>query len=129
MNISAATCCFVKEAARTPAQGRQELTEQNYMQAVSKIEGLEACARLEQLWLTENEIQVIEGLEGCIQLRRLYLYSNQISAIQGLENLSQLEVLPSECQCTNSGTACICTATSFQQIQNLKPPTASGAAF
>ena len=61
-------------------------------QAVCKIEGLEACPSLEQLWLTENEIQVIEGLDQSVQLRRLYLYSNHISRIQGLDSLCRLEV-------------------------------------
>ena len=61
-------------------------------QAVSKIEGLEGCPCLEQLWLNENEIKAIQGLDLCPQLRRLYLYSNRITAIQGLGALHKLEV-------------------------------------
>ena len=61
-------------------------------QAVSKLEGLDACIMLEQLWLTENAIQVIEGLDDCTKMQRLYLYSNHISSIQGLDRLTNLEV-------------------------------------
>ena len=98
-------------------------TSKNDMQAVSKIEGLEACARLEQLWLTESEIQVIEGLQGCTQLRRLYLYSNQIPAIQGLEKFSQLEVLSSKCNCTQMSrlyTNLISTAQALNSLVHLR---------
>ncbi|KAK9829835.1 hypothetical protein WJX72_008166 [[Myrmecia] bisecta] len=62
-------------------------------QTLSKIENLDGCAHLEQLWLTENEICHISGLDRLTKLRQLYLYSNHISRIENLEALTQLEVL------------------------------------
>jgi Leucine-rich repeat (LRR) protein len=40
----------------------------------------------------ENRISKIEGLEACTGLQELYLYSNRISSITGLDHLTGLKV-------------------------------------
>jgi hypothetical protein len=40
----------------------------------------------------ENRISRIEGLEACTGLQELYLYSNRISSITGLDHLTGLKV-------------------------------------
>lgn len=40
----------------------------------------------------ENKITNIQGLEACTRLQELYLYSNRITAITGLDHLTQLQV-------------------------------------
>jgi Leucine-rich repeat (LRR) protein len=80
-------------------------------QRFSSISGLEACPKLEELWICETQvkvrqdlimvqlvlmvsiIQVIEGLHNCRNLIRLHLYSNSITNIDGLGSLHKLEKL------------------------------------
>ena len=62
-------------------------------QTISKVEGLGALRRLEELWFTEMQLAKIQGLEGCTQLRRLFLHGNRIRRMEGLGALEQLETL------------------------------------
>lgn len=60
---------------------------------ISKIEGLEAFDRLEELYLAENKIEKIENLGHLKQLKVLDLSFNYISLIENLGELGQLEEL------------------------------------
>ncbi|XP_053331520.1 leucine-rich repeat-containing protein 9 [Spea bombifrons] len=62
-------------------------------QHIERIEGLESCRSLQELWVTECRLTEIEGLQHCPQLKKLYLYHNDISKIEGLGPLTELEVL------------------------------------
>jgi Leucine-rich repeat (LRR) protein len=62
-------------------------------QCISRIEGLERCTQLQELWLPGNDITVIEGLDHCTALHTLILNENKIASVQGLSHLKQLTVL------------------------------------
>ncbi|CAK0831117.1 unnamed protein product, partial [Prorocentrum cordatum] len=63
-------------------------------QAITRLEGVDACPNLERLQLNENQIERIEGLQNCRRLKKLYLCTNSIDEIgDGLNGLDQLEVL------------------------------------
>uniref|UniRef100_A0A8C5N450 Leucine rich repeat containing 9 n=1 Tax=Leptobrachium leishanense TaxID=445787 RepID=A0A8C5N450_9ANUR len=61
-------------------------------QTIQRIDGLESCQCLLDLWIAECHLTKIEGLH-CKKLRKLYLYDNSIAKIEGLETLPMLEVL------------------------------------
>jgi Leucine-rich repeat (LRR) protein len=75
-------------------------------QGIKKIEGLQSCLELEQVWLLENKISRIQGLDHLTCLRELYLYSNQLTAIEGIAKLTTLTVslqpLPRAMACMHS---------------------------
>ena len=62
-------------------------------QGIARIEGLDACPALEELWVAEAALACISGLDGSPRLRRLFLHSNRIPVIEGLDALTVLEVL------------------------------------
>ena len=62
-------------------------------QGIARIEGLDACPALEELWVAEAALARISGLGGCPRLRRLFLHSNRITVMEGLDALTMLEVL------------------------------------
>ena len=51
--------------------------------------GLQACVRLEEVYLSNNGIASIEGLEGLVNLRVLDLAANRILRVSGLDTLSK----------------------------------------
>ncbi|KAM8921171.1 leucine-rich repeat-containing protein 9 [Pelodytes ibericus] len=62
-------------------------------QKIQRIDGLESCQLLQELWITECHLTKIEELYHCVNLKKLYLYHNNIANIEGLETLTKLEVL------------------------------------
>lgn len=61
--------------------------------AISKIEGLSMCKRLQKLWLCGNQVSRIENLHNQGALRELWLQNNKISRIGRLEYLANLQSL------------------------------------
>ncbi|CAI2365816.1 unnamed protein product [Moneuplotes crassus] len=68
---------------------------------ITKIESLDMCTNLKNLYLYENKISKIQGLENCVNLTILSLERNLISKIEGLENLKKLQKLYLENNCIN----------------------------
>ena len=83
-------------------------------QSINKIEHLNYCTKLKELWLCESNIEVccwpnvnivkqpvlylfcvqrIEGLTYIKHLRRLFLYDNKIKRIENIGHFLDLEVL------------------------------------
>ncbi|KAJ1457895.1 hypothetical protein M885DRAFT_514398 [Pelagophyceae sp. CCMP2097] len=60
---------------------------------LTRICGLDRCARLVQLSLPRNRISRIEGLESLLSLQRLDLSNNEIRVVTGLAHLVSLEFL------------------------------------
>ncbi|XP_052269181.1 leucine-rich repeat-containing protein 9-like isoform X5 [Dreissena polymorpha] len=60
---------------------------------LQRIEGLNSCPKLTELWVCECAIQKIEQVHYLKHLHKLYLYSNKIRVIENLEALTELEVL------------------------------------
>ena len=61
--------------------------------AISKIENISGCLRLEKLWLFTNQIAVMENLETNSFLSSLSLQDNSIARIQGLTTCVHLQDL------------------------------------
>lgn len=59
---------------------------------IASIHGLD-LPRIKKLDMAANDIRRIENLEGCATLEELYLGSNRIGVIEGLEGLGCLAVL------------------------------------
>ncbi|XP_063265428.1 centriolin isoform X2 [Prinia subflava] len=57
------------------------------------IENLEKCSKLEELNLSNNQIEKIEKLDKLLKLRELNLSRNRISKIEGIEHLQNLQKL------------------------------------
>lgn len=56
---------------------------------IKKIEGLDNIGRnLKNLWLSYNQITVLNGLENCAQLEQLYLSNNKIASIDEVAKLA-----------------------------------------
>ncbi|XP_062851756.1 leucine-rich repeat-containing protein 9 isoform X2 [Trichomycterus rosablanca] len=62
-------------------------------QNIQRIQGLEECPLLKELWVAECQLSEMSGLQSCVQLQKLYLYDNKISEITELESLINLDVL------------------------------------
>lgn len=62
----------------------------SYNYIVTLGRGLDKLVNLEQLNLTDNEIEEIGGLENLVNLKFLFLSKNNIKEIKGLENLENL---------------------------------------
>jgi len=60
---------------------------------IEEIKGLEEFSNLKVLRLNDNQITQIEGLEQLKKLKYLSLRNNRISEIKGLESLSNLHIL------------------------------------
>ena len=60
---------------------------------IAKIEALEACERLRNLYLFDNSIARIENLGSFRHLTHLYLQNNRLTKIEGLENCGNLSKL------------------------------------
>lgn len=58
-----------------------------------KIENLESCTRLTELWFGKNKITKLEGMATLKNLRILSIQSNRITKLEGLEELESLEEL------------------------------------
>ena len=70
-------------------------------------QGLEHCAKLQELSLDDNRIRRIEGATHWPQLRRFSLAGNFISCVDdsGLDGLAQLQHLSLENNCITSMSA------------------------
>lgn len=62
-------------------------------QMIVKIEGLEYCPDLKEVWIAECQLKAICGLEKNKKISRLYLYDNQIEKMENLSHLQSLDVL------------------------------------
>ena len=58
--------------------------------AIRKIEQLEGCTGLEQLWLSYNRIEKLSGLDKLKGLKILYMSNNSISSWTEIERLSNI---------------------------------------
>ncbi|XP_039271513.2 leucine-rich repeat-containing protein 9-like [Styela clava] len=62
-------------------------------QTISKIENLEHCPELRELWIAECQLKTIHGLENNKRISKLYLYDNQIEKIENIAHLHALDIL------------------------------------
>eukprot|EP00959_Pyramimonas_sp_CCMP1952_P346238 7251715-Pyramimonas_sp.AAC.2 len=62
-------------------------------QSLDKIESLESCTNLENVWVIETAVDKLAGLEHNLNIKNLYLYSNKIKRIENLSHLTKLERL------------------------------------
>lgn len=53
--------------------------------SIQRIEHLEGCRNLRELWLNSNRIRTIENLDDCTFLQSLYLQDNLVSVIENLQ--------------------------------------------
>lgn len=60
---------------------------------ISAIEGLEVCANLEVLCITECSLSRITGVGQCAKLRHVNFSKNKLKNIENLDALNQLEIL------------------------------------
>ena len=61
---------------------------------ITKIENLENCAKLEQVFLYQNSIKKIENLDSCLSLKEINLSGNKIRKVENIGNiLVNLETL------------------------------------
>ena len=61
---------------------------------VKRIQGLdEVGATLRELWLSYNQIEKLEGLQSCVKLTNLYIGHNKIKSLDEIAKLSQLPSL------------------------------------
>ncbi|KAI9998978.1 hypothetical protein PInf_003642 [Phytophthora infestans] len=58
--------------------------------AIKRIDGLQVCTRLEELYLDDNEITKMENLDQLSFLKKLHLGRNKLSVIQHLDSLENL---------------------------------------
>ena len=58
-----------------------------------KIENLESCTQLTELWFGKNKITRLEGMSSLKNLKILSIQSNRITKLEGVEGLSSLEEL------------------------------------
>ncbi|XP_037394804.1 leucine-rich repeat-containing protein 9 [Pygocentrus nattereri] len=82
-------------------------------QSITKIQSLDSCPSLTELWVAECQLKEISGLENCLQLQKLFLYDNKISKISSLELLINLQVL-----WLNSN--CVSEIEGLSTLENLK---------
>lgn len=68
---------------------------------IPKLDGIEKCVNLEELYLYEGLIQT-EKLSGLTKLRKLYIDSNSIYELDGLEQLVELRELDVSNNCLTS---------------------------
>ena len=60
---------------------------------MQEIRNLEACTKLESLWLGKNKITQLQGLDALTNLRILSMQTNRIVKIEGLDRLVGLQEL------------------------------------
>ena len=60
---------------------------------MQKIENLDTCTRLTELWLGKNKITELAGMSTLKNLKILSIQSNRITKLEGLEDLESLEEL------------------------------------
>ena len=60
---------------------------------MQKIENLDTCTRLTELWLGKNKITELAGMSTLKNLKILSIQSNRITRLEGLEELESLEEL------------------------------------
>lgn len=58
-----------------------------------RVEGLQSCLKLKELYLHSNRITQIKNLSHITELQVLWLANNQISWVEGLESLVNLKEL------------------------------------
>lgn len=58
-----------------------------------KIENLETCTKLTELWFGKNKITKLEGMATLRNLKILSIQSNRILKLEGLDELENLEEL------------------------------------
>lgn len=58
---------------------------------ITKIENLEGCPKLEELYISDNGLTKIEGLEPLANLRVFDCANNQIERIENVKHLANLE--------------------------------------
>lgn len=57
---------------------------------ITRISGLNGCARLRKLWLFQNKITAIEDLHAVPELEELWLQANHITSLSGIECCANL---------------------------------------
>jgi Leucine-rich repeat (LRR) protein len=79
---------------------------------ISRLEGLEDCAALEELSLEENRVVVIEGLQRLTMLKKLDLGKNRIARIENLAPFlgEAVQVEPMKSELTAPGTNLLTSA-------------------
>ena len=58
--------------------------------AIRKLEQLEGCTGLEQLWISYNRIEKLSGIDKLKNLKVLYMSNNSISSWTEIERLSNI---------------------------------------